>query len=222
MSMVRIDGTLVVKKIKNSRNGPFCVADLITDVGEFKVKDPVLDQFAEGEYKGTFWVSEIYLAPYVSFGRAVTEMRARLHDLQLRNTTGKPLSSDDSDTEPDPMDEAPPTRVGRNKDAKGSKAPVKHPAIKVGRKGGAQTHGLDGEQSAQGDQSGGNAEGHAGAGTDLVDLFGEEIAGYIETQQSVKLDPTIDDRARFRSQTARLRELGYDFDAREQIWRQKA
>ena len=83
--MIRIDGAqLRVKRIRQSRNGTFCVADLSTDIGEFKVKDPLLDQFDEGEYQATVWISEIYLAQYVAFGKGVTEIRARLHDLQVQ------------------------------------------------------------------------------------------------------------------------------------------
>ena len=41
------NATLRVKRI-NGRNGPFCIADLSTDFGEFKVKESLLDQFDEG------------------------------------------------------------------------------------------------------------------------------------------------------------------------------
>ena len=104
--MIRTEGTLLVKKIKQSRNGPFCVADLVTDFGEFKVKDSLLDQFAEGEYRGMVWISEIYLAQYVSFGRGVTELRARLHDIQVDTESSLPAKSA-NDSEPDPLDEPP-------------------------------------------------------------------------------------------------------------------
>ena len=56
--MIKCNGTLRIKKIRQSRNGAFCIADLSTDFGEFKVKDPLLDQFEEGEYQGTLWISE--------------------------------------------------------------------------------------------------------------------------------------------------------------------
>ena len=81
--MIKCKGTLRIKKIRQSRNGAFCIADLSTDFGEFKVKDPLLDQFEEGEYQGTLWINEIYLSQYISYGKAVTELRARLHDLQI-------------------------------------------------------------------------------------------------------------------------------------------
>jgi hypothetical protein len=70
ITMIRIDGAqLRVKRIRQSRNGAFCVADLSTAFGEFKVKDPLLDQFEEGEYQATVWISEIYLSQYIAFGK---------------------------------------------------------------------------------------------------------------------------------------------------------
>ena len=108
--MIRIDSAqLRVKRIRQSRNGAFCVADLSTDIGEFKVKDPLLEQFDEGEYQATVWISEIYLSQYIAFGKGVTEMRARLHDIQI-NTQGA-LRSEPEPVEPDPLDEREPTRM---------------------------------------------------------------------------------------------------------------
>ena len=73
------NATLRVKRI-NGRNGPFCIADLSTDFGEFKVKESLLDQFDEGTYEATVWIDEIYMGQYVAYGKAVTEIRARLRD----------------------------------------------------------------------------------------------------------------------------------------------
>ena len=47
--MIRISGTLNVKSIKGSR-GAFSVGELTSAVGNFKVKDQILDQFSEGSY----------------------------------------------------------------------------------------------------------------------------------------------------------------------------
>jgi hypothetical protein len=33
--MIKAKGTLRIKKIRQSRNGAFCVGDLVTDFGEF-------------------------------------------------------------------------------------------------------------------------------------------------------------------------------------------
>ena len=45
--MIRIEGKLLVKQIRASRNGPFCIADLVTELGEFKVKDPLLEVLSQ-------------------------------------------------------------------------------------------------------------------------------------------------------------------------------
>ena len=45
--MIKIDGILNVKSINGSR-GVFSVGDLTTPVGNFKVKDQILDQFDDG------------------------------------------------------------------------------------------------------------------------------------------------------------------------------
>ena len=102
--MIKCQGTLRIKKIRQSRNGAFCIADLATDFGEFKVKDPMLDQFEEGEYQGTVWISEIYVSQYISYGKAGTELRARLHDLQVDSEDRKPVRSNEH-SEPDPIED---------------------------------------------------------------------------------------------------------------------
>lgn len=104
--MIRLQGSLLVRKIKG-RNGPFCVADLVTDVGEFKVKDALLDQFDEGTYQGEFFVSEFFLASYTTFGRAVTEIRVRLADLHIGDSTELPAQARRDPVEPDPAEEEP-------------------------------------------------------------------------------------------------------------------
>ena len=201
--MIRIQGTLFVKRIKQSRNGPFCVADLATDFGEFKVKDPMLDQFAEGEYHGIVWISEIYLAQYVSFGRGVTELRARLHDLQVDTESDAP-SKAPVDSEPDPLDEPPPTRASRAEPGT-AKGKTKLPTLRTRKNAGPPAQAAD-AQSNDAERA----------------LFGDEIHAQVQERKAVKLDPTIDDRARFRAQTQRLRQLGYTFDAKTQTWSHQA
>ena len=115
---------LRVRRIRQSRNGPFTVAELSTSIGEFKVKDALLEQFEEGEYVCTAWVSEIYLAQYISYGKAITEMRARLQDIQvLQEGSQRPEAYEP--LEPDPIDEPEPVVV---------KAPPPQPAPKSAEK----------------------------------------------------------------------------------------
>ncbi|MGF6411521.1 DUF3275 family protein [Paraburkholderia sp. MM5482-R1] len=103
--MISLSGTLDVRTIKGS-NGPFQVGELTTSVGEFKVKDKVLEQFEPGAYIGTFLIDKIYPHSYLWYGKVTVEIRARLADVQLDNDepfseTGQAPSS----TEPDPADE---------------------------------------------------------------------------------------------------------------------
>lgn len=202
--MLRTTGTLLVKKISQSRNGPFCVADLITDFGEFKVKDPILDQFTEGEYRGTVWISEIYLYQYVSFGRGVTELRARLHDVQIHTEADLPPEAADP-VEPDPAEELP------------SSAPKRS-----SRQASSSTRVGAGRDERKEPAAASRQTGETEQGSDPTDhdreLFGEEIFDLIALSKPVKLDPTIGDRKRFRTQTSRMHELNYQFTAKSQTW----
>ena len=42
--MLQVNGTLIVKKIHGAK-GAFSVGDLVTEVGTFKIKDALLDQY---------------------------------------------------------------------------------------------------------------------------------------------------------------------------------
>jgi len=104
---VVLSGTLLVKWI-SGRNGDFAVGDLHTALGEFRVKDALLDQFDAGEYRGRFWVSQIYAKSYEYRGRITIETRASIADLQIDDESD-PFEEDQAlPTEPDPVDEAPP------------------------------------------------------------------------------------------------------------------
>lgn len=103
---VAIPGTLVVKWI-SGRNGDFAVGDLLTSIGEFRVKDALLDQFDAGEYHGVFWISQIYSKSYEYRGRITIETRANLADLQV-DSESDAAAEPSAPAEPDPIDEAPP------------------------------------------------------------------------------------------------------------------
>jgi hypothetical protein len=201
-TMLRTTGTLNVKRISQSRNGPFCVADLITEFGEFKVKDPLLDQFDEGQYRGTVWISQIYLSQYIdSYGRAVTELRARLDDIQIDTEADLPAQPD-ATIDIDPVEEAP-FKAQKRSSANASLAAKPGPGQDVPQK-------RKPTQSRQPNQ--------AVVGEIDLDLFGEEIYELLIHRKQVKLDPTIGDRIRFRAQTTRMHELNYEFTAKVQTW----
>lgn len=205
--MIRIDDALLrVKRIRQSRNGAFCVADLSTNIGEFKVKDPLLDQFEEGEYQATVWISEIFLAQYVAFGKGVTEIRARLHDLQVQAQGSLPAAHEQ--IEPDPLDEPAPMRT----------TPAAAPAesTKV-RSSDFSRFNKRKKAQTQTSESGEDAQTHEPT-DELHALFDAELVQAIQNREPVKLDSTVE-RTLLRRQAAELgNRHGYSFDAKQQTW----
>lgn len=205
--MIKTEGTLRIKRIRQSRNGAFCIADLSTDFGEFKVKDPMLDQFEEGEYQGTLWISEIYMSQYIAYGKAVTELRARLHDLQI-DTEDRNARAPQEPSEMDPLDEAPAPSLPK---------PAPAPAADVWAAV-ASNKLKTGSAAAPGRNKGeqGPSDANSGKAVDMS-MFDEATLALIDKGEVVKLDPTVD-RAVFRSQTGALRAAGYVFNAKQQDW----
>jgi hypothetical protein len=195
---ISISGKLRIKRI-NGSNGPFCVGDLETEIGEFRVKDAVLDQFDEGIYDGQFWIQQIYPWSYTTSGRTVIEIRAKLADLQIKGhqRIGTPTQEPG---EPDPAKEAP------------GVPPPMPPEPKLAQEAQARD-----ESSASHQISG--AEAIVAGDSDDPDfaLFGPELYGCVKGEQAVKLDPAID-RIQFRMQRDRLKALGYSFQTHSQSW----
>ena len=103
---MNIDGVLSIKTI-NGRNGPFNVGRLVTDLGEFSVKDTLLEQYEEGRYEGNFNVTQIFPSSYLAGGRFVVEVRATLISLNLIGIDELKPEDKTANTEPDPVDVQP-------------------------------------------------------------------------------------------------------------------
>lgn len=212
--MIKLTGiTLRVKKIRQGRFGDFCVADLSTDIGEFKVKDPILDQFDDGEYTGTVWISEIFLSQYMAWGKAVTEIRARLHDLQLDG--GFERESVPEALEPDPVEEPPawpaPKPVHRPPSGPSTAAPegiakLKERLARTVKK--SVSNDPRAQQTEPPVQDAQTAE--------VIELLGD-LWQLIQSRQPVKFDPTVD-RIVLRKQSSKMGQLGYKFNPIEQTW----
>ena len=102
---MNIDGVLTIRTIYGS-NGPFNIGLLITHLGEFYVKEALLDQYDEGRYNGNFYITRIYSATFPSAGGRVTvEIRAAVKSMRLEGIDD--LRPEDTETvrEPDPADE---------------------------------------------------------------------------------------------------------------------
>lgn len=107
---VTLHGVMKVKTV-NGRNGRFVVGKLSTPLGDFVVKDTLLEQFLDqdGEYAGAFDVTRIFPSAW-SFGeRSVVEVRAHLSGMYLDAALEQ--GSDPDGIEPDPIDEPKPEPV---------------------------------------------------------------------------------------------------------------
>jgi hypothetical protein len=192
--MIKLSGTLYVRAI-HGRNGTFSVGRLVTEIGEFAVKDAVLDQYDEGRYEGEFGVSRIYPANYLAGGRLVVEVRATLATMALAAIDELPDDPQPSLPEPDPLD------LERQAEATGT--PFRRPV--------GETSGAMPDVDPPLDR------------TDLsMDRPDEEADAQLfgalwPLGQTVKLDTTVD-RALFRRQKDRLKTLGYRFQPVGQTW----
>ena len=104
--MINIPGQLAIRTI-NGRNGEFNVGKLSTSIGEFVIKDALLDQHIEGKYRGDFAITEIRPSYYTTGGRLVVEIRAKLDSMTLDDVDN--LSDEEAErlsgNEVDPLDE---------------------------------------------------------------------------------------------------------------------
>lgn len=187
--MITLNGTLRVRSI-NGRNGRFNVADLTTEIGEFKVKDAFLDQFEEGAYDGAFQIGRIFAASYTNGGRITIETRAHVLGVRLLNDQVGQLPTEA--VEPDPIEEVQPNQ---NPEPPADVAAQAETAEAIDPAPAAVEH-----------------EEHEEEDPDKL-LFGHiyPLGG------TVALDPTVD-RARFRRQRDRLKALGYRFEPLQQSW----
>jgi hypothetical protein len=106
--MLKLSGTLAIRTIQGTR-GAFNVGRLLTEIGEFAVKDSLIEEYDEGRYKGTFGIIAITPSTYFAGGRTVVEVRARLGSIALEDIAA--LAGDDRSPmpEPDPIESEPMT-----------------------------------------------------------------------------------------------------------------
>jgi hypothetical protein len=185
--MISLTGDLVVKII-NGRNGPFRVGNLHTEIGEFAVKDKILDQYDEGSYRGLFDVSKIFSSSYTTGSRLVVEVRAVLVNIALANIEVIDPEQLES-LEQDPLDEEKKTEN-----------------VSIDKVDTPESI----ESSSFEDDSPKNSESEENKDAILFGLLWP-------LQESFKLDPTVN-RELFRQQRDRLKSLGYQFKPIGQYW----
>ena len=187
MSIV-VSGSLTIREIFG-RNGPFKVGQLITQLGDFSVKDALLDQYDPGTYEGNFGIGRIYPSYYVAGGRIIVEVRASVENMVLSDIDDQ-LPEEVAFTEPDPVD----TEVV-SVDAESAKT--------------------DTSSSTDHESKSDKAESTSSSTDSDPDskLFGS----LLPLGDSVKLDPVVE-RKLLCAQCDRLKELGYKFQPANQVW----
>lgn len=200
--MINIPGQLAIRTI-SGRNGEFNVGRLSTSIGEFVIKDALLDQYNEGKYRGDFLITEIRPSYYSTSGRLVVEIRAKLESMSLDDVDN--LTAEDaaklSPSEPDPIDEE--SSSTQTKPALQRKTPTTVTTVSNVDKPSLPEDAPFGMPLPSSENS---------TALDAV-LFGT----IWPLGDAVKLDTTVD-RQRLRQQCTRLGELGYVLDFKQQTW----
>jgi hypothetical protein len=200
--MINLPGNLYIRSVRG-REGGFSVGRLVTEIGEFVLRDEFLHQYGEGHYQGEFGIAEIYPASYVAGGRLVVEVRATLASLVLALAGDLPAAELQSDVLPPGG-----TALEAPADAKpqgpseAEALPPEEPKPEAKAEGSVQD-GLFADEEPQGP-----ADNEADA-----QLFGT----LWPLGDEVRLDTTVG-RALFRRQKERLKVLGFTFQASSQIW----
>ncbi len=191
--MISIEGRLNIKIITGI-HGPFRIGSLQTGIGEFSVKDKILDQYDEGSYQGLFTIRKIFSSTYSTGSRLVVEVRAALENISLANIDAIEPEQHES-LEQDPLDEE-----------KDENLEVTKPDHSI--ESTDSTELIEPTDSEDQDQSDLTAE----------ELSDKKLFGLLwPLQDSFKLDPTVN-RVSFREQRERLKSLNYKFNPIGQYW----
>ena len=203
--MKMFEGTLQVETIRG-RRGPFNVGKLITDIGEFKVKDKELDQFEPGDYSGNFQVERIYTASNPWRGGFFTEIIAKIADggFLIDQEDTFDAQAGYAQVEPDPVDVEP-----KRTTPEGANPPVSHPVLQTKPVKPKSPTAATATDQAVKVQSQDEAD---------LKLFGLEIHALFVAGAEIALDLS-EDREKLRSQRDRLKQVGYRFQSQTQRWR---
>lgn len=185
---VILEGVLTIKSVQGTR-GAFSVGDLATEVGNFRIKDALLDEYEPGQYRGKFVVSQIFPTSYTWRGKVSVEVRARLQEILLDTAVAPTSPAPAIEHEPDPLDEERPLPIPAQ--------PVPADPSKPS---------LDATKPEV-----------VGTGPQPDTLFGADVQAMIDAGGAVKLDPTVA-RDVFRQQRDALKQQGFRFDPKAQHW----
>jgi len=91
----------ITNKLITGTNGEFSVGNFVTDIGKFKIRSTLLDQFDEGEYQARVVCNKIDLNSYMArrSGIVITEMELSIDHLEILDAEVKTIT--DEPIEPD-------------------------------------------------------------------------------------------------------------------------
>lgn len=194
MSII-VNGSITIAR-KTGKRGDFNVGDLSTEIGEFEVKDALIEEFDPGRYTGRFVIDWIQPDSFTYRGRVFVKNRAKLAEILIdEGERGEPAQQ--TPPEPDPLE---------------SEAAA--PLPRTTQQGGG-TASSDAAQAST-DAASTAAKAAAADDPDLA-LFGAELHAQFVQREPLQLDPTVD-RQQFRAQRDRLKAIGYRFNPKTQGW----
>lgn len=196
--MLHIEGELFVRSFRG-RHGRFNIGKLVTDVGEFSVKDVSIDELDEGAYLGSFAIERLFLVnSQLPSGAIIVEMRARLALMTLHADRPTATVEAVGIEERDPIDE-----------------PEADSSAEVPAQQQAPVASLEPEHQhpTEPAEAGSPLPDEAPADPDAA-LFAELWPLGTE----VRLDPAVG-RPLMRQQIDALKRRGYRYNAQHQVWR---
>lgn len=96
---ISVRGRLVVQR-KTGRKGDFNIGDLVTEIGQFEVKDQLIEEYEPGTYAGLFLISWIEPDSYSWKGRVFVKVRATLDEIIVDDVDETPPQAADSHPPP--------------------------------------------------------------------------------------------------------------------------
>lgn len=187
--MLEIPGTLQVQ-YRNGRHGPFPDGLLLTEAGNFRVRDKLLETLEEGEYQGVFQVDAIDLYTYKWSGFGYPEVRTSIKAVIADYSFSgydKDGGFDDVPVYSDPIEED-----DEEDEEVAADADVPQPVQEI-------------EPVAETSTS------------DTQSVMNELLKSDWTIGEPLKIDSTLP-RATQRKIRALVKELGYNFDHTDQTW----
>jgi len=194
--MIILEGN-ITNKVITGANGDFSVGNFNTEVGQFKIKSQLLDQFEEGDYQVQVSVVKLSLNTYVvkRSDITITEIVADIDainviDADIKSVTVESIEPDAS------VDEIKADKVVKTDHQKPKKANKGKTVLNTQKTKIPVTPGMEGDDEKQ-----------------LPELFGH----LWPLTENVKLDTTLP-RTLIIKQKDYLYNQGYTFDLKTQIW----